>query len=51
MYTRPQLTRVGDAREVVLGHAGNGLDLDATLFIGHFEFEEEYPIDFMPSGD
>ena len=42
MYTPPQLTRVGDARDVVLGAANLGLDLDETNTIGHFEFGEEF---------
>jgi hypothetical protein len=29
---------------VVLGQGSNGLDLDETHFIGHFEFAEEYPL-------
>jgi len=43
-YTPPQLTRVGDARDVVLGSAFIGSDLDETRIIGHCEFEEEYPM-------
>ena len=41
MYTPPQLTRVGDAREVILGQTGIGLDLDTTNFISDFEYADE----------
>ena len=44
MYTPPQLTRVGDARDVVLGAVLVGADLDETHTIGHFEYADEYPI-------
>ena len=43
-YTPPQLTRVGDARDLVLGSALVGSDLDETRIIGHFEFADEYPM-------
>ena len=44
MYTPPQLTRVGDARDVVLGAINWGLDLDETHTVGHFEYAEEFPV-------
>jgi hypothetical protein len=43
MYVPPQLNRVGDAREVVLGVAGAGLDLDTTQVIPDLEGAPEYP--------
>ena len=44
MYTPPQLTRIGDARDVVLGQSFQGLDLDETHTIGHFEYAEDIPV-------
>jgi len=41
MYTAPVLTRVGDAREVILGSIGVGLDLDTTDFIEGYAYAEE----------
>ena len=43
MYVRPQLTRIGDARDVVLGMADLGLDLDTTLIYSDLESAPEYP--------
>jgi hypothetical protein len=48
MYPKPELTRVGDAREVVLGTFGVGLDLDTTYYYGHGEFEDD---DLDPVGE
>jgi|tagenome__1003787_1003787.scaffolds.fasta_scaffold16001775_2 hypothetical protein len=38
MYERPKLNVVGDAREVILGFADVGLDLDGT----HYYPDGEY---------
>jgi len=43
MYVPPQLNRVGDAREVVLGIIDIGLDLDGTHVISDLEGAPEYP--------
>jgi hypothetical protein len=43
MYVPPVLTRVGDAREVVLGFSTVGLDLDSTVLIAELEGAPEYP--------
>jgi hypothetical protein len=42
MYVPPQLNRVGDAREVVLGIIELGMDLDGTRIISD-EGVPEYP--------
>jgi len=44
MYESPKLNRVGDARDVVLGIAPTGGDLDGTWVAGGFEFEPEIDI-------
>jgi len=43
MYVPPVLTRVGDAREVVLGSIDFGVDMDLTHVIGDLEGAPEYP--------
>jgi hypothetical protein len=44
MYETPKLNRVGDARDVILGIAQTGGDLDATWVEGDFEFAPEFDI-------
>ncbi len=51
MYVTPQLNRVGDAREVILGQSGYGLDLDTTALVGGFEYAEEYLPDSAPNAN
>jgi hypothetical protein len=41
MYEKPKLNRVGDARDVILGVAPTGNDLDANWISGYFEFAPE----------
>jgi hypothetical protein len=42
MYEKPNLNRVGDAQDVILGFLLNGSDLDYTYYIeGEFGFDEE----------
>jgi hypothetical protein len=43
MYVPPQLIRVGDAREVVLGTIDLGFDLDGSKLISDLEGAPEYP--------
>jgi len=38
MYEKPNLTRVGDAQEVILGTTDYGHDLDMTFVSGLDEF-------------
>jgi hypothetical protein len=45
MYESPKLNRVGDARDVILGYAVSGDDLDATWIGGGFEFAPESEIE------
>jgi hypothetical protein len=42
MYESPKLNRVGDAKEVVLGYAPTGNDLDGTWISVDFEFAPEF---------
>jgi len=41
MYESPKLNRVGDARDVILGIAPTGDDIDANYVVGDFEFAPE----------
>ena len=41
MYEKPELTVVGDAREVVLGFAPNGGDIDGSWLGNLSELEAE----------
>ncbi len=41
MYERPKLNKVGDARDVVLGYAPTGDDIDANWMSNGFEFAPE----------
>lgn len=43
MYIPPTLERLGDARDVVLGVADAGFDLDTTAFTPEMEGAPEYP--------
>jgi hypothetical protein len=45
MYERPKLNRVGDARDVILGYAVSGDDIDATWISNGFEFALEADIE------
>jgi hypothetical protein len=45
MYESPKLNRVGDARDVILGIAVTGGDIDATWIAGNFEFALESDIE------
>jgi len=38
MYEKPNLNRVGDAQDVILGYINVGGDLDATWMSGQDEF-------------
>ena len=44
MYESPKLNRVGDARDIILGIAPTGGDLDGTWFENDFEFAPEIDI-------
>jgi hypothetical protein len=44
MYESPKLNRVGDARDVVLGIAPTGNDIDANWVVSDFEFAPEVDI-------
>jgi hypothetical protein len=42
MYEKPNLNRVGEAQDVILGCYVNGSDLDYTYYVeGEFTFDEE----------
>lgn len=41
MYEIPKLTKVGDAKDVILGYVPSGGDLDGTWVAGGFEFAAE----------
>jgi hypothetical protein len=41
VYQTPKLNVIGDARNVVLGTGGFGVDLDDTHFIPDWEYEED----------
>jgi hypothetical protein len=45
MYESPKLNRVGDARDVILGYAPTGDDIDGTWIGGGFEFAQEDDIE------
>jgi hypothetical protein len=45
MYESPKLNRVGDARDVILGIAVSGDDIDATWVSNNFEFALESDIE------
>ena len=44
MYVPPELHRIGDARDVVLGVVDLGADLDGTRLIS----DMEYPFPLLP---
>jgi hypothetical protein len=46
MYEKPELTRIGDAEDVILGIAPGGLDLDMNWISAPPVFEA----DFDPEG-
>jgi hypothetical protein len=48
MYAPPQLTKIGDARDAVLGVDDWGFDLDSTRVIADLETAPEYP---FPGGE
>jgi hypothetical protein len=41
MYEKPNLNRVGNAENVILGIASIGIDLDTTFMIGQDEFADD----------
>jgi hypothetical protein len=41
MYQAPKLNVIGDARDVVLGEVGYGVDMDETHFIPEWEYEDD----------
>jgi hypothetical protein len=42
MYEKPQLNRVGEAQDVILGSTGFGNDLDLTYVSASDEFAWDY---------
>lgn len=43
MYISPELRRIGDARDVVLGVDQAGMDMDGTRVISDMENAPEHP--------
>ena len=41
MYEKPNLNRVGNAENVILGYYNPGSDLDGTWMIGQDEFADD----------
>ncbi|HEY2017549.1 MAG TPA: hypothetical protein VGH38_28785 [Bryobacteraceae bacterium] len=41
MYEKPELTRVGDAEDVILGSSWDGGDMDMNWSIANNNFEKE----------
>jgi len=41
MYEQPKLNKIGNAKDVILGVASNGSDIDGLYVVIDFEFAED----------